>query len=116
MLTVNRQEISITRADTAYLRLIPQIRDEHGKFVDKELEEGDHVYFRIKTGTDVIEKECFIDYAENKVILNLVPSDTENLEFKTYYYEAELVTKYDEHFTFIEYQRFIVEKEIEEHE
>lgn len=114
-LDIDKQSITLTRGDTAYIRFIPQVKNEQGRFVDRELEEGDTVIFRIKTSPDVFEKQCFIDYGGNRVVLNLVPSDTENLEFKTYYYEVELVTKYDEHFTFIENQRFTIGKEIEQH-
>lgn len=114
MLRVVKGDICMTRSDTAYLQFIPQIQNsETNEFEDYEFEEGDSVIFRLQLGSTAFEKHCRIDLETNNCVLTLVPSDTKDLEFRTYYYEVELVTSREEHFTFIANRRFTVEKEIE---
>ena len=115
MLRIDNQDISLTRGDTAYLQFIPQVEGENHKRIDYVLNDGDTVIFRLKSTKSIFEKDCVIDLAENTSILVLVPDDTINLDFATYYYEVELVTIYGEHFTFIANKRFTIGKEIEPH-
>lgn len=117
MIIVDKQEITLTRGDTAYLRFIPLVKEyQTNTWVEKILEEGDRAFFRIKTNAaTVLEKECLVEIENNKIRLTIDPEDTIPLDFKTYYYEVELVTNLDEHFTFIAHQRFTVGKEEELH-
>jgi len=117
MLYIDKQEITLTRGDTAYLRFIPQVFNKKTcEWEDRILTEGDRVIFRISTSNNtVFEKECFINISDNTAKLTLDEEDTANLDFKTYYYEVELVSVLNEHFTFIAHQRFTVGKEEEKH-
>jgi len=108
--------ITLTRGDTAYLRFIPQVKNKTtNEWEDRTLVSGDRVIFRLATSPNVFEKDCVINIEENTAKLTLVPEDTMNLNFQTYYYEAELVTVLDEHFTFLPHRRFTIGKEEEEH-
>jgi hypothetical protein len=117
MLTIdNKNEIHLTRGDTAFIKTIPEVEnDEHpGKYELYEFQDGDVVVFRMAINSKtVFEKECFIDLEENKATLTLLPSDTEELEPRTYYYCFELITAGGAHFTYIENARFTLGKELE---
>lgn len=118
MLTVNKNEIHLTRGDTAYIKPIPEIEkeDQPGKFETYTFVDGDEVIFRLATNYQtIIEKDCFVDVENNKATLTLLPEDTENLEPKTYSYCFELITANGGHFTFIENARFTLGKELEKH-
>lgn len=115
MLKIERQNITLTRGDTAYLKFVPRVKQEDGTYDDYELQEGDVVTFRVKR-TEIFEKNCVIDLEENTAILTLVPEDTISWQVKPYSYEVELITNLGEHFTFIANQRFTIGEEIEQHE
>lgn len=121
MLTIdNKNEIHLTRGDTAFIKTIPEVEiiDENdkptGKWKKYEFQDGDVVVFRLAINSKtILEKECFIDLEENKATLTLLPSDTSELEPRTYYYCFELVTAGGAHFTYIENARFTLGKELE---
>ena len=115
MLKIDKQDITLTRGDTAYLQFIPVIADDDGDPVDYKLIEGDSVVFRLKTDKIIFSKECIIDTENNTSILTLTEDDTKDLDFQTYYYEVELITNLEEHFTFIANQRFTIGKELDQH-
>ena len=120
MIEVDGLSIYLTRGDSAILQATPTTKDEHGEKVPYEFSEGDKIIFRLKMKAEdsyqvVCEKECVMDYANNKAVLHLDPKDTEHCEFKKYRYELELVTASDFHSTFIENQDFTIGKELETH-
>ena len=118
MLTIDKNEIHLTRGDTAFIKPIPEIEkeDQPGKYELYELQDGDVIIFRLAVNSKtVLEKECTIDIENNKATLTLNPEDTENLEARTYYYCFELITFEGDHFTFIENARFTLGKELEKH-
>lgn len=115
MLSINEQEIYMTRGDTPELS-VKALNDDG---TDYEFQEGDRVFFRmgLKPGRDVVlEKECTIDTENNVAVLVFEQEDTDELLFKVYRYEFELVTSEDAHYTFIADQPFEIGKEIELHE
>ena len=120
MLTIDKNEIHLTRGDTAFINPIPEVEvmDENGKPTGRweiyELKDGDIIIFRLAVNSKtLLEKECFIDLENNKATLTLNPEDTEDLEARVYYYCFELVTAGGAHFTFIENARFSLGKELE---
>lgn len=120
MLKITGLDIYLTRGDSARIQAIPKIKDQEGERIPYTLEEGDQIIFRLKLKAEdtyqvVCEKECSMDYVNNKAILNLVPEDTDGCEFKKYRYEFELITVEDFHSTFIENQSFEIGKELETH-
>lgn len=115
MLVVNGQEIYMTRGDTPELSVTAQNDDG----TDYEFQEGDRVFFRmgLKPGRDIVlEKECTVDMENNVAVLVFEQNDTDELLFKVYRYEFELVTAEGGHYTFIADQPFEIGKEIELHE
>lgn len=115
MLKIERQNITLTRGDTAYLKFIPKVRGEGSSYEDYELQDGDVVIFRVQKNP-IFEKQAVIDLEENTAILTLIPEDTIDWKIQQYNYEVELVTALDEHFTFIANQKFIISEEIEQHD
>lgn len=112
MIEINKQEITLTKGDSAFIRFIP-IYDDATLY---QIQASDIVTFRLKLKEKTIfEKECMIEPTDNLARLLLEPADTENLNPGTYYYEVELIDGYEHHFTFIAYQRFTIGKEIELH-
>ena len=109
----SNQNITLTRGDTAYIE-VSTLQNADG--TDYEYDENDKIYFRMKYVGSVMEKELSIDLSENKAVLALDPSDTENLDFGTNKYEMELVTAIGEHFTFIADKNFTISKELEVHD
>lgn len=111
MLKVSRNKISLTRGDTAYLKL--DITDENGD--SYELSDGDTIYFRIAeygtSGRLLLEKTVNTE----SLTLELKPEDTCGLEFRTYRYEVEVVTESGEHFTVIENAQIEITVELEKH-
>ena len=120
MLEVDGLSIYLTRGDSAILQATPTIKNDQGEKQPYVFVEGDKVIFRLKLKAEdtyqvVCEKECSMDYVNNKAILHLVPDDTDGCEFKKYRYEFELITVEDFHSTFIENQEFTIGKELETH-
>lgn len=115
MLKIERQNITLTRGDTAYLKFIPKVRGTDGTLTDYELQDGDDVVFRVQKSPN-FEKACSIDLEENTAILTLMPEDTLAWKVQQYNYEVELITNLGEHFTFIANQKFTIGEEIETHE
>ena len=111
MLKVSRNRITLTRGDTAYLKL--DITDDSGNAY--EFSEYDRIYFRIAeyapAGRLLLEKTV----NPEDLMLELKPEDTAGLEFKTYRYEVEVVTEEGEHFTVIENALIEITLELEKH-
>lgn len=111
MLEVQGNNIHLTRGDTMFLQVY--LKDEEG--ADYTPIETDRVFFRVKRNPSaketLIEKEIPID----TLILQLNESDTKDLKFSTYYYEIELVTAENYHFTVIADAEFEVTTELENH-
>lgn len=112
MLKIDKQNITLTRGDTAYIE-VSTLQNADG--TDYEYNEDDKVYFRLKLDGSMFEKELIIDLENNKSTLILDPIDTENFAFGLYEYEMELVTAIGEHFTFIADKDFTISKELEVH-
>lgn len=112
MIEINKQEITLTKGDSGFIRFIPKY-DDGTLYV---LQPSDTMIFRIKLKEKTIfEKECMIETTDNIARLLLEPADTEDMTPNTYYYEVELIDGYEHHFTFVAYQRFTLGKEIELH-
>lgn len=111
MLKVSGNKIDLTRGDTMILEV--SLKDEAGEaYIPTDT---DIIYFRLKknaTSKEVLlEKEIPYD----TMILQLDEADTENLKFGTYYYEIELVTSENNHFTAIANEPFNITEELENH-
>ena len=111
MLKVTGNKIQLTRGDTMILQI--NLKDETGEeYIPVET---DKIYFRLKkqqTSKEIlIEREIPYD----TLILQLNEEDTEDFRFGTYYYEVELVTESNYHFTAIADTEFEITTELENH-
>ena len=111
MLIVADNKIQLTRGDTMMLDVV--LKNSNGEVYTPL--ETDHIYFRLKKTASarntLIEKEIPYD----SMVLELEEADTKNLGFGTYYYEVELVTAEDYHFTAIANCKFEITTELENH-
>jgi hypothetical protein len=111
MLKINKKTITLTRGDNASIRLRPRYDDEER--TEYVVEEGDRVIFRMKVKNQLIEKECSISVENNRIVVSFIPQDTIDLSPGVYRYEAELITSWQMHYTFLQDQTFILTKELE---
>ncbi|MBO7732748.1 MAG: hypothetical protein J6S67_09355 [Methanobrevibacter sp.] len=110
MLKINKQTITLTKGDDASLRLVPRYKDR----TEYVLTEGDSAVFRIKFGHTLVELECTLNLETNKIVANITPNDTKDFNPGIYRYEAELITSFGFHYTFIADQTFILGQEYEQ--
>lgn len=110
MLTINGNQIILTRGDTMLIRLSLK-NDDGTQYIPTAT---DKIYFRLKKHATY--PEILIEKQLSDMILELVPEDTINLDFGAYRYEIELVTEDGRHYTVISDEPFIIAKEIENHE
>lgn len=111
MLEIVKKRITLTKGDDASIWLKPKYKDK----TDYVAQEGDKAYFRIKSTNDVLEIECNVNVDANKIVVSFVPDDTKDMLPGIYRYEAELVTSWNMHYTFLADQTFILGKELEKH-
>ena len=110
MLKINKQTITLTKGDDASLRLVPRYKDR----TEYVLTEGDSAVFRIKFGHTLVELQCTLNLETNKIVANITPNDTKDFNPGIYRYEAELITSFGFHYTFIADQTFILGQEYEQ--
>lgn len=110
MLKINKQTITLTKGDDASLRLVPRYKDR----TEYVLTEGDRAVFRIKFGHTLVELDCTLNLETNKIVANITPNDTKDFNPGIYRYEAELITSFGFHYTFIADQTFILGQEYEQ--
>lgn len=111
MLKVEDNKIYLTRGDTARFKI--ELTDENGElYVPKE---NDKIYFRVKQNVEkvgiILEKEIDI----TTLNLEINEEDTANLKEGSYYYEVEVVSEDNYHFTAITKTLFKLTVEIEDH-
>ena len=94
MLKISGNKILLTRGDSAYITLT----------LDYELQEGDEVRVQVRdfpnTGELLFEGNIEIGI-DNEIIWHIYPSQTSNLEVKSYWWDAQLETSNGDVFTFI---------------
>lgn len=114
MIKVRRNKIFMTRGDTVSLKV--DLTDYNGD--PYSLQTGDEAIFRLKKSACdkrlLIEKELEVD-EDGQLYLIIDPEDTENLKFGVYYYEVEVITSDDCHFTVIDNSPLELGKELENH-
>lgn len=98
MLRTIGRNIYLTRGDTAFLSVELFYYDSNCEKKKFELLDGDEIYLTVKSSFDV-EEFLFqkkITYKEvndaGEVLIKILPSDTNNLQFKKYVYDVEIKT------------------------
>lgn len=111
MLDVQGNNIHLTRGDTMFLKV--ELTDESGNaYIPVET---DKIYFRVKRNSSAKETLIQKEIPYNTMILQLNDSDTKDMKFGSYYYEIELVTEDNYHFTAIADAEFELTTELESH-
>lgn len=108
---ITTSTIHITRGDTGTLNI--DLVDAEGNIYIPQ--PGDRLILRIANSSNVIvcTLDAIIDTELGTNIFRFLPEDTKGLIPGKYYYEVELVTANDDHYTVIEYKVFEIGKEIE---
>lgn len=98
MLRTIGRNIYLTRGDTAFLSVELFYYDSNCEKKKFELLDGDEIYLTVKSSFNV-EEFLFqkkITYKEvndaGEVLIKILPSDTNNLQFKKYVYDVEIKT------------------------
>lgn len=112
MLTVSKNDIKLTRGDTAYLNISisDSISDEGYTIqptdtlrltVKRNIKDTDFAFQKVITGTDTFHIE---------------PTDTNSLDWGKHIYDVELTTENGDIFTVIEPSKFEILQEVTTHE
>ena len=104
MLNIDEETKSVylTRADSCIIDVTPYEVTENPETGERvrteyEFQEGDRVVFRLKRKMTAeyseiaCEKDCEIDFENNKCYIVLTADDTKDCVFKDYRYECELI-------------------------
>lgn len=111
MIKVTGNKISLTRGDTLILQV--NLKDENGEYYIPV--ETDKIYFRLKKSSTAKDVLILKEIPYDTMILQIDAEETEDFRFGTYYYEIELVTEEDYHFTAIANTEFEITTELENH-
>ena len=103
--------ISMIRGDTETIKI--SCKDAQG--VDVPLEDGDTLYFTVKSSVNTKEKEMqkvITDFPDGIAYINISPDDTEFMSFRSYYYDIQLTREDGTVKTIIPPSIFIVRGEV----
>lgn len=115
MLKISGHKISLTRGDSAYITLQPNILDQNDRETPYELNDGDIVRVQVRDIPNVGELifEGNVDIMpDGEIVWHIFPYQTSQLEVKTYYWDAQLQTPNGDIFTFITSSPFRLTDEV----
>ena len=103
--------ISMIRGDTETIKI--SVHDTQGDGVP--LEDGDTLYFTVKTSVGTEKKEMqkvMTEFQDGIAYINILPSDTKPMKAKSYYYDIQLTRADGTVKTIIPPSRFTVKGEV----
>jgi hypothetical protein len=110
MMRISGTKISLTRGDSAIISVTTNNNN-----VPFLLEEGDIVYFTIKTNattqTKLVQK-VITEFVDGKATITLNPQDTKPLAYGDYLYDVQLTLRTGEVITIIVPSRFTILEEV----
>lgn len=122
MLRTIGRNIYLTRGDTAFLLVtLSYYGSKCNKKNKFEFIDGDEVYLTVKDSVDVEDflfqkKLTFKEISDSgEVLFKIIPSDTDNLEFKKYVYDVEIKTFDGDIYTIIPPSTFEIRPEVTTH-
>lgn len=86
---VDGRNISMIRGDSESITV--SCSDTNGNIIP--LIGGDKIYFTVKEDeyrTEKIFQKVITEFTDGKAIINILPTDTKDLRFKTYKYDVQL--------------------------
>lgn len=110
MLKISGNKISLTRGDSAYITLT--INTDNGIY---NLNDGDEVRVQVRDAPNTGELlfDGQIDVMDNgEIVWHILPSQTSELDVKSYYWDAQLETSNGDIFTFITSSPFKLTDEV----
>lgn len=103
MISVNSNNIRISRGNTAYIDISVKVNGE-----DYELQSGDKVIFTVKKTPSKSADIVFQKVIDGRLEIKILPSDTADLLPAKYYYDVALQTSGGDFYTFIEPSGFTI--------
>lgn len=104
MLKIKDNSIYLTRGDTAYLQVGLEGYD---------VKDGDVIKFSVKKNFDDLEYAFQLVMPAGQVF-NIIPTDTKELPYGSYFYDVELQTVLDEVFTVVGGMLWLLEEVCDE--
>jgi len=86
---VDGKNMSMIRGDSESITV--SCSDTNGNIIP--LISGDKIYFTVKEDeyrTEKIFQKIITEFTDGKAIINILPTDTKDLKFKTYKYDVQL--------------------------
>lgn len=86
---VDGKNMSMIRGDSESITV--SCSDTNGNLIP--LVSGDKIYFTVKEDeyrTEKIFQKIITEFIDGKAVINIIPTDTKNLKFKTYKYDIQL--------------------------
>lgn len=106
MLVITNDEVILTRGDSA--DIIVNITDANGDIYTPDV--TDVIKFTLKKNcetSDIIIQKTLVNS-----VISLLPADTKDLPYGTYYFDVQLSTAAGDVYTVVSPHRFIIDKEV----
>ena len=104
-------DISMIRGDTETIKV--SCKDAQGE--DVPLEDGDTLYFTVKSSINTEEKKIqkiITEFPDGVAYINISPADTKSMGFASYYYDIQLTRKDGTVKTIIPPSKFTIKREV----
>ena len=119
MLNIVGNDIYLTRGDTSYIEIDVSYAG-YGCSKDYKFQEGDKLFFTVKQNFNmedflfqkVISFQDTDEIENGSVIIKIEPSDTNNLDFRSYIYDVELITSDGDKYTIVRPSLFEILPEV----
>lgn len=109
MLTINGTTITLTRGDSASIKLTLTDKNDGSAY---EPIEGDSIRFALNKQYGTDSPSVLIDIPTDTLILEILPEHTKHLSFGNYKYDIEITYSDGRVETFIAKADFVVDKEV----
>lgn len=107
---INNTNLSMIRGDSE--SIILSIDENDNEYI---FENGDKVYFTVKRNAntkEIIIQEVVTNFPDNLAIIEIEPSDTSDLQFRSYVYDIQLTTKHGRVKTVVPHSKFDILQEV----
>ena len=109
MLTISGTTITLTRGDSASIKLTLTKKDDGTAY---EPIEGDSIRFALSKQFGTESPLVLIDIPTDTLILEIMPEHTKSLAFGSYVYDLEITYADGRVETFVDKAKFVVDKEV----
>jgi len=108
---VNGTDLSMIRGDTETIK----VSCKNAQGVNVPFEDGDTLYFTVKSPVDREEKKIqkvITEFLDGIAYINISPADTKSMGFASYYYDIQLTREDGTVKTIIPPSKFTIKREV----